>query len=232
MLMRILLTICMLAMLATLSACRQPEEGEKSKTGNAKPNPAFQPADVIPAEGALLHYDGLKLGMSTLDLSQIYNAPQGRGEGFFRGLQDYDDVQTHVIEFEREDEGMPRRTLTLSFYRDQLYIIVDRIEGISAPQADEWRQRLEDLYGEPVEERLPGTQWIWGSEDNLQLVFTQDNSSESSMTANVVIEHKPTGEAAYNYLAEWEERHPDFLEERQKAAEQQEQAQQTPDTGN
>jgi|SRR5690606_17986189 len=231
MLMRPLLTICLLAVMATLCACRQPEEGEKSGSGG-RPNPDFQPADVIPAEGALIHYDGLTLGMNTLELSQIYNAPEGKGEGFYRGLQDYDDVQTHVIEFEREDQSTPRRTLTLSFYRDQLYIVVDRIEGIDATQADQWRARLTELYGEPAEERLAGAQWVWGNPASVQLVFTQDNSSDASMTANVVLEHKPTGEAAYNYLAEWEKRHPDFLEQRRKAAEQQEKAQQTPGAGN
>ncbi|MEZ5337064.1 MAG: hypothetical protein R3F46_02265 [bacterium] len=220
--MRILLPVCLLLSMAMLSACRQPKEGERSREGSTqKPNPAFQPTAVIPAEGALLHYDGLTLGMSTLDLSQIYNAPDGRGDGFYRGLQDYDDVQTHVIEFERPDETGPRRTLTLSFYRDQLYIVVDRIEGLSEEQSEDWKARLTELYGPEPEEILPGAQWSWGDPEGIQLVLTRDNSSSASMTANVVLEHKPTGEAVYNYLAEWEKRHPGFLEERRKAAEQQ-----------
>ncbi len=199
------------------SGCRQPEESEKSKAQKALQE-SFQPAEPIPAEGALLHYDGLQLGMSTLDLTQVYNAPDGKGEGFYRGFQDYDSVQTHVIEFERADDSGPRRILTLSFYRDQLYIVVDRIEGLSAEQTDEWQAKLVELYGEPASENVPGAQWSWGSPEILQLVFTRDNSSEQSMTANVVLEHKPTGEAAYNYLRNWEERHPDFLEQRQQEA--------------
>ena len=218
--MRLITATCILLLLC-LAACRQPEEGERSDGRQATAKQEFQPSEPIPAEGALLHYDGLRLGMSTLDLSQIYNAPEGKGDGFYRGLQDYDSVQTHVVEFEREDVSGPRRTLTMSFYRDQLYIVVDRIEGISSEQAGEWQQRLVDLYGEPASETLAGAQWTWGSEKSLQLVFTQDNSSEESMTANVVLEHKPTGEAAYNYLAEWEKRNPDFLEKRRRAAEQQ-----------
>lgn len=211
----ILLALAMLC----LCGCRQPEEGEKSKAEALKES--FQPSEPIPAEGALLHYDGLRLGMSTLELSQVYNAPEGKGEGFYRGYQDYDSVQTHVVEFERPDDSGPRRVLTLSFYRDQLYVIVDRIEGLSAEQVDEWQQRMEEIYGEPAEETVAGAQWTWGDEGGLQMVFTRDNSSDSSMTANVVLEHKPTGRAAYNYLAEWEKRNPGFLEKRQEEAERQ-----------
>jgi hypothetical protein len=207
-----------LIMLLSLSACPQPREAGTDKSAAEAGNPLFQPSMPIPAEGALLHYDGLTLGMSTLELSQIYNAPDGQGEGFFRGFQDYESVQTHVIEFEREDELGPRRTLTLSFYRDQLYVVVDRIEGISAVQTDEWFARLEQLYGAGPAETVASAQWTWGDKDSILMAFTRDNSSELSMTANIVLEHKPTGEAAYAYLQEWEKRNPNFLEDRQKAA--------------
>lgn len=207
-----------LILLLSLSACPQPREAGTGKTAAEAMKPEFQPTAPIPAEGVLLAYDGLRLGMSTLELSQIYNAPDGKGDGFFRGFQDYESVQTHVIEFERPDDTGPRRTLTLSFYRDQLYVVVDRIEGISAVQADEWFSKLEQLYGAEPQETVGGAQWTWGDKDSILMAFTRDNSSELSMTANVVLEHKPTGEAAYNYLQEWEKRNPNFLEDRQKAA--------------
>ena len=217
--MRVLIPLLLLLLLTlNLSACVQPKKADDKDSSGKLDSAKYQPSEPIPAEGDLLHYDGLTLGMSTLELSQIYNAPDGKGDGFYRGFQDYDSVQTHVIEFERPDDSGPRRTLTLSFYRDQLYIIVDRIEGISAQQADDWLAKLTDLYGPDPHETVSSVQWTWGEPDGSFLVFTRDNSSELSMTANVVLEHKPTGEAAYYYQRDWEQRNPEFLEERKKAA--------------
>jgi hypothetical protein len=168
---------------------------------------AFNPSAPFPAEGALLSYAGLKLGMSSAELAQVYNAPEGRGKDFDRIIAPYDAVAQHFITFDVKP-GEPQRRLIAAFYRDKLYWIVDRREGLSAAQAKTWYDECAKAYGPPARESVPGAQWTWEQAGGVQLTFTQDNASEQSMTANVVLVHEPTQTAAHDYLAKWEEAHP------------------------
>jgi len=165
------------------------------------------PSEPIPAESALLSYGGLKLGMSSAELSQVYNAPEGRGKDFDRIIAPYDAVAQHFITFDAKP-GEPQRRLIAAFYRDKLYWIVDRREGLSAAQAKAWYDECVKAYGPPLRESVPGAQWSWEQAGGVKLTFTQDNASETAMNANVVLVHQPTQTAAHDYLAKWEEAHP------------------------
>lgn len=166
---------------------------------------ALQPSVSIPADSPLLKYGDLRLGMSNLDVGQAYNAPNGKGEGFTRGVEEYGDVRNQIITFDKA-EGQPQRRLVLRLYQDKLAELVDRRDGLTAKQADEWRAELTKRYGKPAKESLPGAQWVWGEKGGIELTFTQDNQSEASMSANVVLVHEPSYDASVRYL-EWREKH-------------------------
>lgn len=190
-----------------LLACPACPRGTGGENHASSRRDAFLPAAPIPAADVLLTYDKLKLGMSELELSQVYNAPEGQGDGFTRVLQRYEAVSVHTITFETKP-GQPARKMLLEFYRDQLCRIVDRQDGLTAAQAAKWLEGCKALYGAPVAEPIPGGQWSWGSKDSVLLTFTQDNSSPASMSANVVVVHNPTLAAAQAYLEAWEQAHP------------------------
>jgi hypothetical protein len=183
------------------SATRGGTSSTEEKAGT------FEPSEPIPTEGALLSYAGLKLGMSSAELAQVYNAPEGRGKDFDRIIASYDAVAQHFITFDARP-GQPQRRLIAAFYRDRLYWIVDRREGLTAAQAKAWYDECAKAYGPPARESVPGAQWTWEQAGGVKLTFTQDNASETAMTANVVLVHQPTQTAAHAYLAEWEAAHP------------------------
>jgi hypothetical protein len=201
------LALC--GLLLALAGCPTPDESGGGSAGST----GFRPSEPIPAEHPLLGYDRLWLGMDSLALSQAYNAPQGRGDGFNRVIQQYGDVAHHIINFDRE-EGQPLRRIVASLFRDRMYIIVDRREGISLAQRDEWFAGLVEQYGEEYETILPTSQWSWGDKDGVLLTFTQDNASADLMTANVVLEHAPTRSAAHDYLELWEKEHPEDVKQK------------------
>lgn len=167
---------------------------------------ALTPASAIPVNSALAKYDKLKLGMSEFELAQVYNAPEGRGDGFTRVLQRFDQVSIHTIDFDPA-AGQPLRKLLLEFYRDQLCRVVDRRDGMSQNQATAWLNTCKQQYGPPTDEPVAGAQWSWGDGDSVLLSFTQDNASENSMSVNAVLVHQPTLTAAQNFLREWEAAH-------------------------
>jgi hypothetical protein len=197
---QLLFVLCLIPLLAGCPATDDSAAGETSSA-------SFNPSEPIPAEGPLLNYDKLRLGMDSLALSQVYNAPQGKGDGFNRVIQQYGDVAHHIINFDLE-EGQPLRRIVATFYRDRLYIIVDRREGINKAQRDEWFDGVVAEYGDEYEAPLPNSQWVWGAGESVSLTFTQDNASADFMTANVVLEHTPTRDAAHDYLELWEQEHP------------------------
>jgi hypothetical protein len=94
---------------------------------------------------------------------------------------------------------------------------VERRDELTDKQAAAWLAELKKTYGEPDVETLPGSQWSWGAETDVLLTFTQDNHSADDMSANVVLVHAPTYEAATNYVRVWEREHP---EQAQAAGEQ------------
>ncbi len=200
-----ILSCLILGLLVLLVQACPRDGGSGAQVGG--PRAALAPAAPIPTADALATYDKLKLGMSELELSQVYNAPDGRGDGFVRVLQRYEAVSVHTIEFEVKP-GQPTRKLLLEFYRDQLCRIVDRQDGLSAEQAEKWLAGCKLLYGPPAEEPIPGGQWSWGRPDSVELTYTQDNASTASMSANVVVAHHPTLAAAQAFLQEWEAAHP------------------------
>ena len=193
--------LVLLAAVLTITGCPSSEEGGGADSG-------FEPSAPIPAQGPLLSWADLTLGMSSFEISQVYNAPEGRGEDFTRVLKEYGSSMTQLIEFDRA-EGEPERAITCALYRDQLFMLVDRREGLSAEQAEELRQQCIALFGEPVDEPVPGAQWSWGGRDGVLATFTQDNASELYMSANLVIEHVPTRTAWHAYNAAWEARQQD-----------------------
>jgi len=198
-----------LAALASLlmlsSGCPSQERNTEKPAGQE--TAAFIPSEPIPIEHPLLDYAGLWLGMNSVDISQAYSAPEGLGDGFTRGIERYGDVAHHTIRFDLA-EGEPRRKIIAAFFRDQLYFIVDRREGLTSAQGEQWFQELKEAYGENPQMTIGGAQWIWGDGDGVSLTYTQDNASETYMTATVVLVHQPTRTAAHNYLIAWEEKHP------------------------
>jgi len=155
----------------------------------------------------LLAWANLRLGMSGVEISQAYNAPEGRGDSFTRVLQQFGASVTQVITFDRE-EGQPKRTITCGMYRDELFMIVDRREGYTLEQANAWFAECLEKYGDGFTETVAGAQWQWSSAQGIQATFTQDNASDSYMTCTLVVEHLPTREAWHAYNDEWDERHP------------------------
>ena len=193
--------LLLLTALAVLGGCPNGE----GDGGDGAADSGFEPSAPIPIEGPLLGWADLRLGMSSFEISQVYNAPEGRGEGFTRVLQEYGSSMTQLIEFDRV-EAEPERVITCALYRDQLFMLVDRREGLSTEQAEELRQECIGLFGEPVDEPVAGAQWGWGSRAGVQATFTQDNASELYMTVNLVIEHVPTRQAWHDYNAAWDAR--------------------------
>ncbi|MDQ3024300.1 MAG: hypothetical protein M3R04_07975 [bacterium] len=159
---------------------------------------ALQPSSAIPAEDALLKHESLRLGMSNLEIGQAYNAPEGKGKGFTRGVEEFGDARNHIIDF-YEVDGQPQRKIVLRVYQDKLALIVDRRDGLTEKQAKEWFDRLKKAYGPPKSETLSGVQWVWGEKDSISLTFSQDNNSPTDMSANVVLKHAPTYEASERY---------------------------------
>jgi hypothetical protein len=196
--------ITLLAVLPLLLLCGCP----KPPPGAADPDPAsFSPRPPIPADSPLIAYDKLKLGMSSLDISQAYNAPEGKGDGFTRVIEDFGAASNHIIAFTPK-EGEPRRRMVLRVYRDELCKLVDRRDGLSRQQADEWFAELKQKYGEELRMTVPEAQWSWGSRDSVLLTFTRDNASETDMSANVVLVHQPGYDASLNYIEAWQKVHP------------------------
>jgi hypothetical protein len=195
------LLLAAITLLAT-GCPRTADDGHDASARNA-----LQPSTPIPSASPLLKYDALKLGMSEFELAQVYNAPEGKGKGFSRVLQRYSDVSIHTIKFDAA-AGQMARVMLLEFYRDQLCRIVDRRDGLTGKQAAAWLDECKQQYGEPSAKPVLGAQWSWGAKDSVLLTFTQDNASENSMSANVVLVHAPTLDAAQNFLVEWEKEHP------------------------
>lgn len=188
------------ALAVLVAGCPAPSgHGATGRHGGEDPR-LSEPSSPIPQEGALLSYDKLHLGMSELGLSQAYNAPEGRGEGFQRTLERFDAVSIHRIVFD-EQPAQPRRVMVLEFFRDQLCRLVDRREGLTGKQAQDWLDSLKAQYGDSPREVIPTAQWSWGDKYGVLLTFTRDNLSEVSVTAIVVLAHAPTLAAAQDYLA-------------------------------
>jgi hypothetical protein len=190
----------------TLLAVACPHASDESRGSSTRD--ALASSAPIPLDSPLCKYETLKLGMSEFDLAQVYNAPEGKGQGFTRVLQRYDPVSIHTIKFDAA-AGQPTRVMLLEFYRDQLCRIVDRRDALSGKQTAAWLAECKQRYGEPTAQPVPGAQWSWGAKDSVLLTFTQDNASENSMSANVVLAHQPTLDTAQNALVEWEKEHPE-----------------------
>lgn len=200
--------LLLLSLLQLLCACPPKQDEDPSAVVKG----VGVPSDPLPAQGLLLDYEQLKLGLSSVDISQIYNAPEGRGEGFRRLVQDFDGVQHHFVRFD-EAESQPKRLLALALLRDELYEIVDRRDGLSADQAKAWKDELVKRYGQPTSMPLEGAQFSWGPENGVLLTFTQDNAHELAMSANVVLVYQPYADAAYEYLERWQQAHPEYRPE-------------------
>jgi hypothetical protein len=160
------------------------------------------PVPVIPEDSPLVEHAELKLGMDQLTISQVYNAPEGVGDGFTRVLEPYAAVVHHIIRFDL-NEGEPERRIVASFYHDRLYLIVDRRDGLTGEQAAAWFAECVERYGEEHRETVAGAQWVWEGDSGEMVTFTQDNASEKNMSANLVVEHVPTRGAAHTYLEQW-----------------------------
>lgn len=193
--------------LALLAGCPPGGKGASAKVADPS-----VPASPIPARGELLAYDKLHLGMTGLEVAQLYNAPEGKGQGFRRVVQDFQGVQHHIIKFD-DKAGQPSRRLVLALLRDELYEIVDRRDRLTATQAQAWRAELVKQYGKPDSEPVAGAQWSWGPENGLLLTLTQDNASAEVMNANVVLVSQPYEDAAYTYLVDWQKAHPEYKPE-------------------
>jgi hypothetical protein len=196
----------LLLLLACLPGC--PTKEEQVNAAGQPDTASFSPSADIPVLDPLAKYGKLRLGMSNLDLAQAYNAPEGKGEGFSRVVQEFGDARNHIIEFDAQD-GEPRRRIVIRVYRDRLAKLVERRDGLTAAQADAWRAELVKAHGEPPMQPLHGAQWSWGDKDGVLLTFTQDNASPTDMSANVVLEHRPTYDASVRYLEEWSKAHPE-----------------------
>lgn len=207
--MRISLTIFCFSVLLLLCGCPPDvKSGNRAAKQPIQPEAELNPSQPIPSESSYLEYAGLRLGMGALELSQVYNAPKGRGDGFARVIEYFGDVHNHIIEFDRQD-GEPKRKMIASLYRDRLYIVVDSREWINPEQRDNWWAELIEKYGSDYKTILPSSQWSWGDPDGVLITFTQDNASEKLMNCNVVLEHKPTRVAAHNYNVWWDQNHPE-----------------------
>lgn len=199
-LLAILAAVGALLTAACIDSQRNDDGAESGKVSAAD----YAPGEGIPGMHPLLNWAGLRLGMSNFDISQVYNAPEGYGDGFTRVLEHFGSSTNQIITFEHA-EGEPQRTITCALYRDQLFIIVDRREGLTGEQVAAWFTECQELFGAEFTETVAGAQWSWGEKDSILATFTQDNASENNMNANLVIEHRPTKDAWRAYNAAWEE---------------------------
>lgn len=228
--------IAALALALVAAGCRKGDESSGSATASASEaggavGADFQPARPIPSMHPWLSWAKLRLGMSSLELSQVYNAPEGRGDGFTRVQQYFGAAVNQYITFDRPagedgkaDENAPLRKLICAFYRDQLFRLIDRREGISADEARQFHDECTDKFGVDCAETIGGAQWIWRDDaEDITVTFTQDNASEQHMTAQLEICHMPTWRAWQAYNRDWAEKHPAKPEEKQQAQQAQEQ---------
>lgn len=206
----IALALCLLA-----CGCPQQDQTADGTTGTTSQPPAtagggstsadtgletqLNPTQSIPRDEPLASYAGLKLGMNSVELAQVYPAPEGRGVSFYRVIQDYGDVQHHIISFDKKD-GETQRRIVASLYRDQLYLIIDRRDGVTGAQLDAWREECFAQYGKACQETINGAQWAWSGQAGVSLTFTQDNSATDYQDAHVIVVHTPTQQAAHAYL--------------------------------
>lgn len=194
-----------LAALLLLCACPARREAAQDHANQQ----GLDPAAPLPSDSPLLAYDKLHLGMSNLDISQAYNAPNGKGDGFTRVIEDYGDAKNQIIQFAAAKDSPEQRRIVMRVYRDQACMIVDRRDNITPAQADAWFEALKKQYGAEPRMTVAGAQWSWGEKDGILLTFTRDNYSETSLSANVVLVHRPTYEASTNYTAAWLKEHPE-----------------------
>lgn len=199
--LRVTLALC-LPLLTLLGGCPKPDP--KAIEPDVK---SFEPSVPVPGDNPLTKYDKLWLGMNSIEVASKYNAPDGKGQGFSRVIEDFGAVQNHIIDFNPEKPEKARR-MVLRMYRDQLIMLVDRREGLSAAEASAWLAELKKQYGDSPEEIVPGAQWSWGSKDSVLLTYTQDNASPGDMNANVVLEHHPSYLASRAYAEAYELVHP------------------------
>lgn len=195
-----------LAALAFLCACPARDSGQADQPPASA---GLTPVEPIPADGPLLAYGKLRLGMSNFDISQAYNAPRGRGEGFTRVIEDYGDAKNQIIEFDATEGSPEQHRIVMRVYRDQACMIVERRDNITPAQADAWFEDLKSQYGSEPRMTVAGAQWSWGEKAGVLLTFTRDNYSADSLSANVVLLHHPTYEASLNYTAAWLKQHPE-----------------------
>jgi len=215
------------AFLGTLVLCALATAGcdDKAETGGAADDSAsqagsavgaeFQPARPIPNMHPWLSWARLRLGMSSFDLSQAYNAPEGRGDGFIRVSQNFGAAVNHFITFDRpvneageKDEDAPLRKLVCAFYRDELFRLIDRREGIDAAAVEVFFNECAEKFGDGYLETLGGAQWTWrDEEEDITVTFTQDNASEKLMTAQLEITHMPSWRAWQAYNRDWAAKH-------------------------
>ena len=92
-LLALMFTVFSAALLCGVGSCTEDED-------NKDDQPLHQPSAPIPAADPLGSWQNLKLGMTQLELSQIYNAPEGRGEGFMRTIEMFGDVTHHTVLFD------------------------------------------------------------------------------------------------------------------------------------
>ena len=204
----IALLLTLAAALALAAGC---DESGTNEDQSSSPSPAlaasFTPESDIPNIHPMLNYAKLRLGMGGIEISQAYNAPDGRGEGFTRVYEQYGSSTNHIIAFADDGSGV-KRTMTLAVYRDELFLIVDRREGMDSAGAEAWLAELMEMYEDEPLETIGGAQWIWESPEGIKAAFTRDNASEDYMNCTFVLEHEPTREAWHAYNEEWENRHP------------------------
>jgi hypothetical protein len=180
-----------LLLVATFCLCGCPPAEKQASATRAKE------VAPVPVDDPLAVYGKLKLGMNSLDIAQVYPAPEGKGEGFTRLIEDYDAVSNQIIQFDKQ--GKIEQRIVLRVFRDQLAKLVDRRDGLTAVEADEWLSELKGKYGDP-QVIHPGVQWSWGDREGILLTYTRDNAFEDEMSANVVLEHNPSYDASVEYL--------------------------------
>ena len=199
--------LLLLAGLLLAAGCVDEQESSGASQAGSASEEQFQPTMAIPNMHPWLAWADLRLGMNNFDLSQAYNAPEGRGEGFTRVQQYFGAAVNQYITFDQaEDE--PVRKLICALYRDELFRLVDRREGVNAESAAAWLAECTQQFGEEPAETIGGAQWIWRDEEqDITVSFTQDNAGDEYMTAQLEITHMPTYTAWQAYNRDWGEKH-------------------------
>ena len=202
----LLFAACCIVTLLVCTGCPKPE-GDQAGNPPAAQAASFDPARPIPPMHDWLSWADLRLGMSNFDLSQVYNAPEGYGDGFTRVQQYFGQAVNQYIDFD-EVEGEPVRKLVCALYRDTLFRLVDRREGVNADQAAAWLDECKTRFGDEPLETIGGAQWTWHDEaEDITVTFTQDNAGEQYMTAQLEITHMPTLTAGQAYNRDWGAKH-------------------------